>query len=291
MQTARTATTKTTFAGAAVAIVASLAGTAAVAQDAADEAPREYNVEVIVFVYEEDVSVGNEIFLPEPPPGFPSAGLEDDSADASPGIDDWQGMTDPADGQPAEPVADERLEAPGVASLRADGDYLPDVIITPVDELGMTDIAAKLERLDVYTPILHAAWTQRALPRTQSTVMDLEMLTDPPPNLNGRFQLYLSRFLHLDVDLTLDNGDKAPIAVDVPGRSLFLSDEPARQPGVVHYRIKDDRIFKNGETRYFDHPRFGVIARVTRVEPPEEDDAESADAEALDGGTGNEFIE
>ena len=158
----------------------------------------------------------------------------------------------------------------------------------------MTDVAAKLERLDVYNPILHAAWTQRALPRDQSVTINLEMLTDPPPNLSGSFQLYLSRFLHLTVDLTLDNGSTAPIAVDIPGQSLSFSDQPARLPGVVHYRIQDDRIFKNGDTRYFDHPRFGVVARVTRIEAPEEaeeEEAASGDAESLEAVAGDEAVE
>ena len=26
---------------------------------------------------------------------------------------------------------------------------------------------------------------------------------------------------------------------------------------------------KNGELRYFDHPKFGVLAKITRVEEPE----------------------
>jgi len=42
----------------------------------------------------------------------------------------------------------------------------------------------------------------------------------------------------------------------------------------VRYRILDDRIFKNGETRYFDHPKFGVVARITRVEEEELEEIE-----------------
>ena len=284
MQTA-TPITSTVISRTVIAIAASLACAALFAQEATEEEPREYNVEVIVFVYEEDVSVGNEVFPPEPLPDIPFSGMDDDGSAAGLAADDIPGTA-----QPADAVEEQGRGASAAQALRADGDFLPDFVITPVDELGMTDIIARLERLDVYNPILHAAWTQRALPRDQSITLDLEMLTDPPPNLAGSFQLYLSRFLHLVVDLTLDNGDTAPIAVEVPGRSLFFSDEPARRPGVVHYRIEDDRIFKNGDTRYFDHPRFGVIARVTRIEPPEEDGA-SGDAEALDGGTGDQAAE
>lgn len=287
MQMARTAITSTT-----TAFVASLACAAAFAQEATEEEPREYNVEVIVFVYEEDVSVGNEVFVPDPPPEPLFPGMEDGFSNLGPGDGDLPGLAETDDLQSADAVEENIPDAASTDSLQADGDYLPDFVITPVDELGMTDIAAKLERLDVYRPILHAAWTQRALPRDQSVTLDLEMLTDPPPNLNGSFELYLSRFLHLVVDLTLDNGDAVPIAVEVPGRSLFFSDEPVRRPGVVHYRIEDDRIFKNGDTRYFDHPRFGVIARVTRIEPPEEEeDAASADAEMLGDGTGDQVVE
>ncbi len=34
----------------------------------------------------------------------------------------------------------------------------------------------------------------------------------------------------------------------------------------VRYRISEDRIFRSGELRYFDHPKFGVLARITRAD-------------------------
>ena len=62
--------------------------------------------------------------------------------------------------------------------------------------------------------------------------------------LDGSLTLYLSRFLHLVVDLELGAANATP----------------------VFYRIEEDRILRNGELRYYDHPRFGLLARVTRVE-------------------------
>ena len=35
--------------------------------------------------------------------------------------------------------------------------------------------------------------------------------------------------------------------------------------------ISEDRIFRNGELRYFDHPKFGVLAKITRVEESDEE--------------------
>ena len=264
------------------------------------ETPREYNVEVIVFVYEEDVSVGNEVFTPEPLPdvvdfSFAGSGMssglpEPDDVPANPAVivPDDQDADRNRFGSPEELVD----PADPDAAFAAEG-LLPDYVLTPVDELGMIDVIDKLERLDAYNPILHAAWTQRALPRDESITMELSMLAEPPPNLSGAFTLYLSRFLHLTVDLTLDNEATVPVAVEVPNRSLFFGEQPRRQPGVIHYRIEDDRIFKSGDTRYFDHPRFGVVARVTRIEEPEEseEDEESGDAVALDDVAGDQVVQ
>ena len=82
----------------------------------------------------------------------------------------------------------------------------------------------------------------------------------------------------VSVDLTLDevhaNGE--PVAIDEP--DFVYSDsrfgtgyEDVRVPA-VQFRIQEDRIFKNGDLRYFDHPRFGVLAKITRVEEAEEEE-------------------
>jgi hypothetical protein len=42
-------------------------------------------------------------------------------------------------------------------------------------------------------------------------------------------------------------------------------------PPPIRYRISEDRIMKNGDIRYFDHPKFGMIAKITRVEEAEEE--------------------
>ncbi|MDJ0917281.1 MAG: CsiV family protein [Woeseiaceae bacterium] len=280
MQAARTVTAKTV-----AAICAALLASPAVAQDD-EEVPREYNVEVIVFVYEQDVSVGNEVFTPEPAPDVVDFSFAGDQSPTDPG-------ELPESPREPESVSLDSSEPGTLPVEERESFQLPDFTLTPVDELGMTDVIDTLERLDVYNPILHAAWTQRALPKENSITMDLSMLTEPVPNLSGHFTLYLSRFLHLTVDLTLDNVEPVPIAVDVPNRSLFFGQQPPRTPGVIHYTIKDDRIFKNGDTRYFDHPRFGVIARVTRIEEPEEseEDEESGGAVVLDGVAGDQVVQ
>jgi hypothetical protein len=106
----------------------------------------------------------------------------------------------------------------------------------------------------------------------------LPLLAEPPVGLNGTLTLYLSRYLHLVVDLALDAPSE--FEEEVVDDDAFFSfgdarsrDEDESQAMPVRFRIQENRIFKNGDLRYFDHPRFGVLAKVTRVEEPEEEES------------------
>lgn len=106
-----------------------------------------------------------------------------------------------------------------------------------------------LKRLDAYRPMMHFGWTQTMLAGSDVSPRPLSFFASPPAGLDGEITLYLGRYLHLDVDLQLD---------------------AASEGGAVIYRIDEDRIFRNGELRYFDHPRFGALAKITRVEEASE---------------------
>ena len=82
------------------------------------------------------------------------------------------------------------------------------------------------------------------------------------------------------MDLSLEQSSYAggslviydPVAGFGDSRSSASSAEMG--PAPVRYRITEDRIFKSGDLRYFDHPKFGVLAKITRVEEPEVDEYE-----------------
>ncbi len=218
------------------------------------EHPR-YTVEVIIFEYAEEVSVGTERFVPDEPPPVPDELAEEERVFG--------------DNLAPPPVEDEAPESEG-----------PEFVLHLEDELTMTDVASRLERLDVYRPVMHFAWTQVTRPEEETRPIDLYALAEPPAGLEGTFKLYLSRYLHLVVDLSLEQqpGFADPVAIDEP--VSVYSDGRARAgfdvlpPAPVRFRINEDRIFKSGDLRYFDHPKFGVLAQITRVEEPEDEDAE-----------------
>ena len=110
-------------------------------------------------------------------------------------------------------------------------------------------------------------------PEEETEVRPLSFFTTPPEGLEGDLTLYLSRYLHLAVNLQLD----APTVLETE-EALALDDfsnsyNDFRDAPVVNYpvryRIEEDRIFRNGDLRYYDHPKFGVLAKITRVEEEE----------------------
>ena len=111
--------------------------------------------------------------------------------------------------------------------------------------------------------------------------MPLRRFAEPPEGLDGALTLYLSRYLHLVVDLQLE----APRADDPPPEPVpafgdypaFQDDGLFEEPGAAYYRIQENRILRNGELRYYDHPKFGVLALVTRVEEEEEETPEEGE--------------
>lgn len=225
-------------------------------EDEPPEYPR-YTVEVIIFEYAEEVSVGTELFLPDEPP-----------------------LPGPEELAASEPVFGDALPDPAPQAQEPEPEE-PDFVLNLEDELTLSDIAARLDRLDVYRPLMHFAWTQLTRPEEETQPIELRALAEPPEGLDGSFTLYLSRYLHLVVDLSLEQqpGTTEPISIDEPV-SVYRDSRGGvsyedMQPATVRFSISEDRIFKSGDLRYFDHPKFGVLAKITRVEEPEEDEVES----------------
>ncbi len=229
---------------------------AALAQDEIAEEQQEirrYTVEMIIFKYAQDVSTGSEIFPGEEPVYEEQQGESQSPRDER-----------PRRFQDIERVGLER------------------------DEFSMGDIMSRLRRLDAYRPVMHFGWTQTTWPEEETQAIRLGSLARPPAGLDGTLRLYLSRFLHLVVDLEMDAPSSAALDVAV-GEPASDSGDYRRldefgsiaQPGPVRYHIEEDRIFRSGELRYFDHPKFGVLARITRVDEDSNGLSDTDDGELL----------
>ncbi len=239
------------------------------AQETLDEMPAEaphYTVEMIIFVYAEGASAGTEMFVPDVPlhEELQAAGesgmAPSDSLHSQPQI-------------PTETPVAEPLEDLVVPELEASVPY--DLTMLPEDEFSLVKEYEHLERLGAYKPLLHFGWTQATVADHVSEPRPLSSFVTPPTGLDGALNLYLSRFLHLAINLQLD----APStnAAFNASNNQFILDYPVR------YRINEDRIFRNGELRYFDHPKFGVLAKITRVEKATDDELAETELLGYDG--------
>lgn len=238
--------------------------------------PPLYTIEVILFRYTEDVFAGSEVFPPERVP--PGAGHGTTAGGPGvPGVIDAGELAPPEAALPPEGVLNP--EEPGESSALP---VLPGgpagAVLLLDDELTMRDVVRKLDQLDVYEPVLHVGWMQAAAAEGDAVPVELRFFGSMPAGFDGQLTLYLGRFLHLVVDVAMDaDPDSATLsayaddAAPSYGDGRMGYDDPfAIERERVLYRIREDRIMKSGDIRYFDHPRFGVIAKLTRVEPAAE---------------------
>ncbi len=112
---------------------------------------------------------------------------------------------------------------------------------------GQLATTAKLLESDpAYRILTHVSWVQEATPKANAKAVPLRVGDGVTERLNGYVRFYRASFLHMDVDLAFHPD----------------SDERAR---TNVYVIQEKHRVKPRETVYFDHPRFGVLARVAPI--------------------------
>ena len=112
-------------------------------------------------------------------------------------------------------------------------------------ESPISKVAEQISQDGNYRLLLHGYWQQTAEAKSDTKPMRLAT-TDG--TLDGLFRFYLSRFLHVDLDMQL------------------------RQPGATAdatplvLRLREHRRIRTQDVHYFDHPRFGMLVRITPAE-------------------------
>ena len=190
---------------------------------------RRYSVELIVFENSSAVVSGNELFRPEELPQRPDVTMHDDlvPADGLVSIEDLAepspedlspieaaagsvGFGDLTDaGDAADTVAGEVIDLNTPLEEIVGYDYVRWTRIDP-EQFTMTEIYDKLVLLDAYTPVLHSGWIQVTFDEEFTPTVRLRSLGPVPLRFGGGLTLYLGRYLHLVVDLTLEHGASNP---------------------------------------------------------------------------------
>ncbi|MGD8312125.1 MAG: CsiV family protein [Gammaproteobacteria bacterium] len=123
----------------------------------------------------------------------------------------------------------------------------------------LKDVGYTLERSPGYSVLFHRAWRQLAYDRDEAVAYPVHSIIENGRNsVEGTVKLLRERYLHLDMDLFLMSSNGNP--------EVLYSDAPGNVP---LFELREKRRIKSTELHYFDHPRFGVIARVTPYIPPD----------------------
>ncbi|WP_405234655.1 CsiV family protein [Lentisalinibacter salinarum] len=251
------------------------------ADGGADEALEQYRVELIVFEYGDSLAGTTEDWSAPPDSADDTATGEETGTEAD--AETSEGGTLRDDRPQQRPVTDASSpNAPGdPASGTGVGGDLPEepafrFMPLPEQELELGEVYRRLRNTDGYQPLLHVAWQQPGYDPETAQALDLSRLAELPDRLQGEVRLYRSRFLHLELDLELwsEPGRSLPSPATTeplfPDRGRPQAGEPldALEPDV--YRLSERRKLRSGELHYYDHPRYGVLAKVTPVELEEE---------------------
>ena len=107
------------------------------------------------------------------------------------------------------------------------------------EDMGLLESYAKLARNNNYNPLKHVAWIQGVKENRLSIAVQLGR---GDPTIKGFFRIQRGHLLHMIADLEYS---------------------PYSDMGSVIYRLKEKRRFKLNEIHYLDHPKFGMLARVS----------------------------
>ena len=149
------------------------------------------------------------------------------------------------------------IDQPNVCKL---DDFKP--IMLSRDSLELRKEFNYLYNSDLYNPLLHFGWNDLINPNEKKIIRPLCSFISLPDNIKGDLTLYLSRYLHLNVNIQISEPSEKDSLNNLNDELQAI--RPITQ--YINYKINEDRIFRNGELHYFDHPRIGVLAKISRVE-------------------------
>jgi hypothetical protein len=121
--------------------------------------------------------------------------------------------------------------------------------VTPTPNSPLSAAADALEKSGRHHVLAHLIWEQNVDAKSVTKPVKID---DPTDGLDGTLRFYLSRFLFVDIDLSLKE----------PASGGFLG---ATGQDAPVYRLDDHRRVRIAEINYFDHPKFGALVRVAPI--------------------------
>jgi len=228
-----------------------------------------YQVEMIVFEYL-------------------SPNLDDEVWPASPGLVSLNNIVELVQELPEEEFLDAKVSnelQPTVQEIQTTNEVMP-YLVLPEEEHQLEGIFRVLKLSREYRLVYHIAWQQPGIDNSRAKAVHVqaedesrlylptfppELLAGPIPDefyepikllFDGTVRIRSSMFLYVDIDLVYF---KKP-EILVPDDQIEVMDMLAETISADYVRLNESRRIKLNEFHYFDHPSFGVIIQVRRLE-------------------------
>lgn len=230
-----------------------------------------YRVEIVIFERLADVASTQEILVSQAPRAYPREvfAFDDDSSRAAAYPLDAETRAMPA--LPAVDVANKPTQAqaaavpvasptPAERAAKLIADYQSQLQdrafrFEPGSTLLLTPEDGRLQRSNAYRVLFHRAWIQPVPDRDQLRPMLIQVgqRIGTGWQIEGFLGVTRGRYLHLDTRLWYTPNPPP--------------DAQGQDPGYME--LREQRRMRSGELHYLDHPKFGVLARVDPMQPPE----------------------
>ena len=135
----------------------------------------------------------------------------------------------------------------------ADLDKSVAISTVPGEDSDLTKAKELIEQNSNYRILVHKQWVENANPRSDAKLV---RLNTEDGDLDGTFKFFMSRFLHVDMNLIFKEAETT---------SLFQASN-LENTNTIGYEIRERRRVRSNEMQYFDHPKFGALVQVKQVE-------------------------
>ncbi|MBE0483859.1 MAG: hypothetical protein IBX52_10220 [Bacterioplanes sp.] len=158
--------------------------------------------------------------------------------------------------------------------------------LSTLETLTLVDQANRINRRNDMQVIWHQAWIEPIQEEQHAIIHTLRIQPAGLPDLDvqGNIRFYLSRFLHIQTQLTVQHYQAMPSPIALNNRHYMSHEEqettsllqhpearlsPLEYPIRVPLRaaqIDQSRRMRSGELHYIDHPMLGIVVRITPIE-------------------------
>lgn len=158
--------------------------------------------------------------------------------------------------------------------------------LTYLETLTMAAQAERINRRRDMQVVWHQAWIEPIQTEQHAIVHSLRIQPENAPNVDvqGNIRFYLSRFLHIQTQLTVQHYLPHSEAIALNYSRNMSHDESLERTALVTSnvtqsplehairvplraaQINQSRRMRSGELHYIDHPMLGIVVRITPIE-------------------------